>query len=409
MSRGPLTLTVSELNEYVRRSFASDPILHGLCLRGEISNMKRHASGHWYFTLKDVQSAISCAMFRQANLAAPFIPRDGQQVRLYGSVGLYPKTGQYQFYTDAIEQDGIGEMFARFEELKQRLTKEGLFDPVLKKPIPLFPRGVGIVTSKTGSVVHDMAQVAWRRNPGMPLYLYPVKVQGDGAAAEIAAGISTMDGLNSVDVIIVGRGGGNMEDLWAFNEETVARAIFACGKPIISAVGHETDVTLADFAADLRASTPSAAAELAVQPREELLGMVFHWTDRLERAYQLTIKERQIALSGLDKRLAEQDPETQMLQLRTRVQQVGDRLLTIAAGIAAEMAHTLAKCEIRLRAAGPMATLARGYAMVLRGDSLARSMNQLSPGDIIRVLMRDGELTASVIEVRKGEPQWQVK
>jgi len=409
MTRGPLTLTVSELNEYVRRSFASDPILHGICLRGEISNMKRHVSGHWYFTLKDIQSAISCAMFRQAAFTAPFVPRDGQLVRLYGSVGLYAKTGQYQFYVEAIERDGVGEIFARFEELKQKLAKEGLFDPALKKPIPLLPKGVGIVTSKTGSVVHDMAQVAQRRNPGMPLFLCSVKVQGDGAAIEIAEGISTMDQFGGVDVIIVGRGGGNTEDLWAFNEETVVRAIFACGKPIISAVGHETDVTLADFAADLRAPTPSAAAELAVQPREELLGMVFHWTERLEKAFQLDIKERQIVLSGLDKRLAERDPESQRQLLLMRVQQADGWLRAGAVSMAAEKAHALAQWEIRLRTASPMATIARGYAMVLKGDRVMRSVDQLSPGDSIRVLVGDGELIASVTEVMKGEPQWQVK
>ncbi|MCL1855049.1 MAG: exodeoxyribonuclease VII large subunit [Clostridia bacterium] len=409
VSRGPLTLTVSELNEYVRRSLAGDPMLHGISLRGEISNMKRHISGHWYFTLKDAQSAVNCAMFRQAALTAPFIPRDGQQVRLFGSAGLYTKTGQYQFYVDAMERDGVGEMYARFEELKQRLTREGIFDPALKKPIPLLPRGVGIVTSKTGSVIHDMARVSWRRNPGMPLFLCPVKVQGTGAAAEVAEGIATMERFEGVDVIIVGRGGGSTEDLWAFNEEEVARAIFACGKPIISAVGHETDVTLADFAADLRAPTPSAAAELAVQPRKELLGEVFHRFLKLERAFQLKIKEMQIILSSLDQRLTEQDPERQRQLLWARVQQADGRLHSCTVGMAAEKAHALAQCEIRLRAAGPMATIARGYTMVLKDGSLTRSVDQVRPGDSIRILMQDGEVTAGVTEVRKGEPQWRVK
>ena len=259
-----LTLTVSQLNEYVRRSLASDPMLHGLCLTGELSNFKRHTSGHWYFTLKDEEAAINCAMFRQAAMGVRFRPENGQRVRLFGGVGLYARTGAYQFYADAMEPDGLGELYLRFEALKQKLAAEGLFDPSLKKPLPLLPRGVGIVTSRTGAVVHDIVRVSWRRYPGMPLYLCPVKVQGEGAAAEIAAAIRLLDGFEGAEVIIVGRGGGSMEDLWAFNEEVVARAIARCHTPVVSAVGHETDVTIADFVADVRAPTPSAAAELAV-------------------------------------------------------------------------------------------------------------------------------------------------
>lgn len=190
-----LTLTVSQLNEYVRRSLASDPMLHGLCLTGELSNFKRHTSGHWYFTLKDEEAAINCAMFRQAAMGVRFRPENGQRVRLFGSVGLYARTGAYQFYADAMEPDGLGELYLRFEALKQKLAAEGLFDPSLKKPLPLLPRGVGIVTSRTGAVVHDIARVSWRRYPGMPLYLCPVKVQGEGAAAEIAAAIRLLDGF----------------------------------------------------------------------------------------------------------------------------------------------------------------------------------------------------------------------
>ena len=206
-----LTLTVSQLNEYVRRSLASDPMLHGLCLTGELSNFKRHTSGHWYFTLKDEEAAINCAMFRQAAMGVRFRPENGQRVRLFGSVGLYARTGSYQFYADAMEPDGLGELYLRFEALKQKLAAEGLFDPSLKKPLPLLPRGVGIVTSRTGAVVHDIARVSWLRYPGMPLYLCPVKVQGEGAAAEIAAAIRLLDAFADVDVMIVGRGGGSME------------------------------------------------------------------------------------------------------------------------------------------------------------------------------------------------------
>ena len=303
-----LTLTVSQLNEYVRRSLASDPMLHGLCLTGELSNFKRHTSGHWYFTLKDEEAAINCAMFRQAAMGVRFRPENGQRVRLFGSVGLYARTGSYQFYADAMEPDGLGELYLRFEALKQKLAAEGLFDPSLKKPLPLLPRGVGIVTSRTGAVVHDIARVSWLRYPGMPLYLCPVKVQGEGAAAEIAAAIRLLDAFADVDVMIVGRGGGSMEDLWAFNEEVVARAIARCHTPVVSAVGHETDVTIADFVADVRAPTPSAAAELAVPEQAALLETEQALLRRMNAAFSHQLAQKGLRLAGAQKHLEAQSP-----------------------------------------------------------------------------------------------------
>jgi len=399
MTRQVMTLTVEELNEYVRRTLAGDPMLRGICLRGEISNFKRHVSGHWYFTLKDAQSAISCAMFRQAAMGVNFAPMDGQQVRLYGSVGLYTKTGQYQFYAEAMEPDGVGEMYALFEERKQRLTKEGVFDPSIKKTIPFLPRGVGIVTSKTGAVVHDIARVAWRRNPGMPLYLCPVAVQGQDAAGEIAAGIALLDQVPEVDVVIVGRGGGSMEDLWAFNEEAVIRAIFACETPVISAVGHETDFTLADFAADLRAPTPSAAAEMAVQPREGLLAAVRGLKDRAERACEFCIAARQAALTALEKRLIGADPEKRGQVLLSRLREARQRVEIMMEQGLREMENVVAHCKIRLLAAGPEATLARGYAMVLRQNVPVQSVAEIGAGDSVRVVLKDGAFGAEVTEV----------
>ena len=264
MTNERMTLSVAQLNEYVRRTLASDVMLKNICITGEISNFKRHVSGHWYFTLKDEEAAISCVMFRQAAQTVRFQPENGMSVRLTGSVSLYVKTGSYQFYGERMEQEGLGELYLRFERLKQKLLAEGLFDPSLKKPLPLLPRGIGIVTSSTGAVVHDICTVTWRRNPAMPLYLCPVKVQGEGAAKEIAAAIRRLDRMPEAEVLIVGRGGGSMEDLWPFNEEIVARAIAACQTPVVSAVGHETDFTIADFAADMRAPTPSAAAKSAM-------------------------------------------------------------------------------------------------------------------------------------------------
>ena len=269
-----MLVSVTQLNEYVRRTLASDPMLRGLSLRGEISNFKRHTSGHLYFSLKDENARIACVMFRQHAFGLRMQPRDGMRVVLDGAVSLYAQGGQYQFYAESMRPDGVGDLYLRFEQLKAELEREGLFDPSLKKPLPLLPRTVGVVTSPTGAAVRDIVSVSSRRNPGVHLLLCPASVQGDSAAGEIVRAIKTLDRLPEVDVIIVGRGGGSIEELWAFNEEAVARAIFACRTPVVSAVGHETDFTIADFVADLRAPTPSAAAERAVPVRDDLLAEV---------------------------------------------------------------------------------------------------------------------------------------
>ena len=403
-------LTVEELNEYVRRTLASDPMLRGLCLRGEMSNFKRHVSGHWYFTLKDAQSAIQCAMFRQSAVRVAFAPRDGQQVKLYGSVSLYTKTGQYQFYAEAMEPDGMGEMFALFEERKQRLSGEGLFDPALKTPIPFLPKGVGIVTSKTGAVVHDIARVAWRRNPGMPLFLFPAAVQGQGAAMEIAAALALADQTPEVEVIIVGRGGGSMEDLWAFNEEIVVRAIHSCNTPVISAVGHETDFTLADFVADLRAPTPSAAAELAVQPRDSLLYTAQGLGERIGRALELNISQRKARVALLEKRLNENSPEKQQQALLMRLRMAAQRIENLVEQRMREKETAVQQCGTRLQSAGPKATLARGYAIVVKNDHIpVQSVGNLIPKESVKVLLGEGSFMAEVIETVKEEVFWQQK
>ena len=281
--RSRWTLSVSELNEYVRRSLAADPMLRSVRLRGEISGLKRHSSGHMYFTLKDEGARVAAVMFRQQAMGLDFRPAEGQQVVAEGSVSLYAAAGQYQLYVERMEPEGQGDLFRRFEQLKDRLLREGLFDSSLKKPLPVYARRIGIITSPTGAVVHDIETVAARRDPTVELVLCPVNVQGAQAAGEIARAIARMDG-RGFDVLIVGRGGGSLEDLWAFNEEIVARAIYACRTPVISAVGHEVDFTIADFAADVRAATPSVAAELAVADRAELGRMLDEKRARLDRA-----------------------------------------------------------------------------------------------------------------------------
>ena len=397
-----LTLTVSQLNEYVRRSLASDPMLRGLCLTGELSNFKRHTSGHWYFTLKDEEAAINCAMFRQSAMGVRFRPENGQRVRLFGSVGLYARTGSYQFYAEAMEPDGVGELYMRFEALKRKLEGEGLFDASLKKPLPLLPRGVGIVTSKTGAVVHDIARVSWRRYPGMPLYLCPVKVQGEGAAAEIASAIRLLDGFAQAEVIIVGRGGGSMEDLWAFNEEIVARAIARCRKPVISAVGHETDVTIADFVADVRAPTPSAAAELAVPEREALVETMRALARRLERACVQQLSQKQLRLAGVCKRLEACSPASARERASARVTAARAAMTAAMQRALLRREHALRQASLRLSAAGPVQTMRRGYAVVLREGRAVRSAEALVPGDALKIVLAQGKADALVTGVEKG-------
>ncbi len=401
-----ISLSVSQLNEYVRKTLASDPMLRGLCLRGEISNLKRHISGHWYFTLKDEEAAVNCAMFRQAAQTVRFQPENGQQVRLFGSVGLYAKTGSYQFYADAMERDGLGELYLQFEALKERLASEGLFDPSIKKPLPLLPRGVGIVTSKTGAVVHDIARVAWRRNPGMQLYLCPVKVQGEGAADEIARAIRLLDAFSGADVIIAGRGGGSMEDLWAFNEEAVARAIAQCRTPVISAVGHETDFTIADFAADLRAPTPSAAAELAVPDKAALADAVSALEARMSRALESAFSAKRLRLNEMRRRLGENSPAQRGERMLASVAAAAARIDSLMESQLARRMHGIERMALRVKTSGPMDTLRRGYAVVTKNGRAVKSVDELSAGDALQVLMTGGSAQAAVTDIRKGEDSW---
>jgi len=291
-------LTVQELNEYVRKRLAGDPMLRGVRVRGEISGFKPHYSGHRYFVLKDEASRINCVLFKQHARGLDRELRDGDQVTCTGQVSLFVRDGAYQFYVESVEHEGAGTLFLQFERLKNRLMAEGLFDPAVKKPLPEYPHTVGIVTSETGAAVRDMIRVAKQRNPSVGILLRPAQVQGTGAAQDIADAIAELHANGRPDVILVGRGGGSMEELWAFNEEVVARAIYNSRIPIVSCVGHETDVTIADFVADVRAATPSQAAELAVPVRDEIeerLEMLYH------RATGLMNGQRQLARSRLER------------------------------------------------------------------------------------------------------------
>ncbi|MBO4925886.1 MAG: exodeoxyribonuclease VII large subunit [Clostridia bacterium] len=398
----PWTLTVSELNDYVRRALASDPSLRFLSLRGEVSDFKKYTSGHWYFTLKDEACTIQCVCFRQYNMRLDFRPENGMKVVLTGAVGLYAERGSYQFYADSITRDGVGDLYLKLEQLKARLMKEGLFDVAKKRPLPLLPRAIGVVTSRSGAVIHDIATVTRRRYPAMQIILRPAQVQGEGAAEDIARGIAEISLLPQVDVVIVGRGGGSLEDLWAFNEEIVVRAIAACPVPVVSAVGHEVDVTLSDLAADVRAATPSVAAEVCVPERDALLAAV----EKMRREMGKACVGRLLALKNrtayLEKRLAACHPAAQLQRMSAQAGLLAQRLrAAMEKGMTARQTR-LQLLRNQLAALGPRQALERGYAVVLSGRDAVTSVSQVK--DEMSLLMRDGRVRVRTLEVRKEDP-----
>ena len=396
------TLSVSELNDYVRRALASDPSLRFLSIRGEISDFKKYSSGHWYFTLKDETAMIQCVCFRQYNMRLDFRPENGMKVVLTGAVGLYPERGQYQFYAEGMTRDGVGELYLKLEALKNKLMKEGLFDVAKKRPLPLLPRAIGVVTSRSGAVIHDIATVTRRRYPAMQIILRPAQVQGEGAAEDIAAGIAEISALPQVDVVIVGRGGGSLEDLWAFNEEIVVRAIAACPVPVVSAVGHEVDVTLADLAADVRAATPSVAAEVCVPEREALLTTIEKMKQAMARAGKNMILARQSRLALCEKRLAARHPAALVRDAMGRKD-----LLTHRLQAAAQRKFTLLQNRTdyltrQLNALGPRQAMSRGYAVLLDGKKAVTHAED-APEEMT-VLLQDGRLRVRTLDKRKEDP-----
>ncbi len=382
-------ISVTDLNMYVRHLISGDAALRSIRLRGEVSNFKRHASGHWYFTLKDDSCRISAVMFRQNAMRMSLRPTDGMQVVVTGQVSLYAESGAYQIYCENMRPDGVGSLYQQFEALKAKLQMEGLFDAARKRPLPWRPGKIAVVTSPTGAVLHDIRRVAARRDPGVPLVLLPVQVQGQGAAEEIAAAIRKAGNLPGVDVIITGRGGGSMEDLWAFNEEIVARAIAESPMPVISAVGHETDTTIADFAADARASTPSNAAEMAVPDRREILEGMAEMRRHLAEAVSALLREHQLTVLSLRRRLEAQSPAHRLtvLQSRTaaarmrldaavdarftsvmpRIDLAEVRLNNAVDNVLRRGAESISSARNRLTALNPSAVLERGYALVMDG------------------------------------------
>ena len=407
-------LEVSDLNEYVRAMLNADPALRSIRLRGEISNFKRHSSGHWYFTLKDDRCRISAVMFWQNAMRQSIRPMDGLSVIVAGQVSLYPESGTYQLYCENMRPDGVGTLYQQFEALKQKLQLEGLFDPARKRPLPWRPRKIAVVTSETGAVLHDIRRVAARRDPGVPLVLLPVQVQGQGAAEDIAAAIRKAGTLPGVDVIITGRGGGSMEDLWAFNEEIVARAIAESPVPVISAVGHETDTTIADFAADARASTPSNAAEMAVPDRREIIEGLRDIRRHMTDAMAGLLQDRRYELLTLQRRMEALRPEQRITALTAQVDGMMLRLNAAMDAKLPALAHRIGMADMRLDAAmdkrmaspqerierakarltalNPSAVLERGYALVMDGGRVVSSAERANKIDQMTLRFRDGSV-----------------
>lgn len=399
-------VSVSQANEYVNGLLQQDALLRNLGIRGEISGFKRHSSGHLYFSLKDEGALIRCVMFRQHAMNCSFFPADGMQVTAFGSISLYVRDGQYQFYVRSMEQQGEGELYRRFMMQKTRLQAKGYFSAEHKKPLPYLPRRVGVVTSETGAVFQDIRNVIKRRFPQMDIVLCPARVQGEGAAREIAGAIHALDASGLVDVMIVGRGGGGIEDLWAFNEEIVADAIYRCNTPIVSAVGHETDFTIADFTADLRAPTPSAAAELCVPERVALEEQLQRLNTQMERSTHQRIAECRAALHSIIASHAMAKPEHLLAVSRQRLDLAQTRLQEETAQTMQSARERLARMDSTLRALSPYSVLKRGYAIArnAQGQSIA-SISNLREGQSAELIFYDGnaEITIDKINLREGK------
>ena len=395
--------SVGQINTYIRNMFTQDFVLNRVSVRGEISNLKYHTSGHIYFTLKDASAAIACVMFAGARGGLAFRMSNGQQVVVDGAVNVYERDGKYQLYATKIRQDGAGELYEKFLELKEELEEMGMFAPEYKQPIPKFVRRLGVVTAPTGAAIRDIINIATRRNPGIRIILYPAKVQGEGAAESVAAGMAALDALG-VDVIIVGRGGGSIEDLWAFNGETVARAIFSCHTPVISAVGHETDTTIADFVADLRAPTPSAAAELAVADVTAWLQALDEDALQLQRIMQRMIKDARSRLRECELRMHYAKPQQRLMQQKQRLDEYEERLRRAMQSLLEQTRHQLALSEERLRRFSPYEKLESGYGCILTEDGRRiRSVSQVAPGEVVQIYLADGRMTARIQEVKESK------
>ena len=396
MRYSDMAVTVSDLNRYIKDKFANDENLSQILVKGEISNFKNHYTGHMYFTLKDENSLIKCVCFKTYAEKLTFMPKDGMKVIVLGSVSVFERDGIYQIYVKIMEEDGQGDLYTKYKELKEKLEKEGLFNELHKKNIPLMPKVIGVLTSKTGAVIRDIINVSTRRNPNIYIRLLPVPVQGESAAEKIADGIKFMNENDLADVLILARGGGSLEDLWPFNEEIVARAIYGSKIPIISAVGHETDFSISDFVADLRAPTPSAAAELAVPDVYEVKRKIESYQDRLRMAL---LKKVEVMKLRYDKCMASS-------VFKEPLRKVNDNYLLIDNFI--KRLESLVKIEqekeknryieliSKLDALSPLKTLSRGYSLIEKNGKIIKSKSEVQKGDKVELTFTDGKKQAVI-------------
>jgi len=393
-----LILTVHQLNDYVRALLCKDPLLQKVYVRGEISNFKIHSSGHIYFSLKDKQDRIQCVMFRQSSLHLTFIPKDGMEVIATGRVSIYTRDGLYQLYVEEMERSGLGDLHLAFEELKKKLREEGLFDANYKKSLPLLPQKIAVITSHTGAAVRDIIKVSRNRNTHIDLLIVPVAVQGIGAAEQIAKAIEYVNTREDIDLIITGRGGGSIEELWAFNEEIVARAIFNSKIPVISAVGHETDFTIADFVADVRAATPSNAAELAVPELSFLQSMMDSYKKTLLNNIMEYLKLKKHQLDLVRNHYAFQTPRVLIEQQNQYFDQLSQGLYNAIQLFIQKKSNQISKIVSNLEVLSPLKVLSRGYAIVTPEgeDKPIRSINDMPPDKRVNILFIDGQAVCKV-------------
>ena len=397
MNYEAIAVTVSDLNLYIKEKIAGDEALNAVVVKGEISNFKNHYTGHLYFTLKDEKSLIKCIMFKSYAERLNFVPKDGMKVMVFGSVSVFERDGIYQIYVKAMKQDGVGDLYEAYEKLKADLEKEGLFDESHKKKIPLKPEVIGVLTSQTGSVIRDIINVSTRRNPNTYIRLFPVPVQGPGAAEEIARGIKLMNEKNLADVLIVGRGGGSLEDLWPFNEEIVARAIYNSKIPIISAVGHETDFCIADFVADLRAPTPSAAAELANPDIFELKDKINVFKQRSRLALKKKIEVMNLRYEKVMGSHVFKDPFKKINEYSVELDKFVRSLEISIKNKHSEQKSKFAEKVAKLDTLSPLKTLSRGYSITEKQGKIVASKKDLKKDDEVEIKFFDGTKQAKII------------
>lgn len=399
ISATPTVYSVSQLNNYVKGVLDKDENLAHIFVSGEISNFKAHYSGHYYLTVKDETASIKAVMFAGNASRLRFMPENGMKVIIFGTVSLFSRDGSYQLYINDMQPDGAGALNVAFEQLKKKLSAEGLFSQEHKKPIPKFPKKVGVVTSLTGAAVRDIFNVLGRRFPAAEVIIRPCKVQGDGAAEDIAKAIKTFNKYNCADVLIVGRGGGSIEDLWAFNEEIVARAVYDSAIPIISAVGHETDYTICDFVADLRAPTPSAAAECAVPDTIELKSRLLAYKQHLFTLTKNAVKTERTKLELIEKSGVLKDPTLKIKDNKSELIYLSEKLSSLADAYINRNKTQLSAIAGKLDALSPLGVIARGYSLAQNGDKVVTSVKNIKIGDEISVKLSDGTFTANVTNI----------